>query len=265
MFIDIHAHLNLSNLPVSVDEAVFNARALGVEKFIVPSIDRESSKEAIKIAGKFQGICFASVGVHPWQIVKGEDSDSQIDAIKVLARDDRVFAIGETGIDYHHFDAHLTSKKQKSYFLRQLEIAKDNGKPVIVHGRKAYHDVIPIIGTMPTIKGVLHSFEASYEVAKEALDLGWFLSFTALITYSNYQWLREVMAKIPIDRMMIETDSPYLIPQAIKDQFKIKGRNNQPAYLIEIAKVVAEVKGISLEEVANVTYQNAKQLFSLVI
>lgn len=305
--IDVHAHLFDANMPVSPAEAVAAGQAAGVVQMVVPGLDVATSREAIEIADQFPGVCFATVGVHPSEVlIEGFDLETTIAELKNLvgqpdsstpgtsddasgAQNDmrkRVVGIGEIGIDYYHYDRAETGKTQREAFAAQLSLAVEHDLPVIIHGRNAYDDVLDVIRAHPGSRGLLHSFEASYEVAKQALDLGWIISFTALVTYPGNEYLLDVVRKLPIDRISVETDAPYLPPQSVRERshqspvtssqvvdsrFTIhdspvigkRGRNNQPAYMVETAQTLADARGISLEELATATTATARTLFGL--
>ncbi len=323
--IDVHAHLFDKHLPVTAAEAVANAQAAGVVQCVVPGLDVVTSREAIKIAGQFPGVCFATVGVYPSEVlVEGFELQATIESLQVLLAHDSpppsrsrsqatntskeipnraaastshyqrgtshsVVGIGEIGIDYYHHDREETGPAQRAAFAAQLQLGIDHDLPIIVHGRQAYADVLDVIRAHPGSRGLLHSFEAPYEIARQALDLGWVISLTALITYPGSAALRDVVRRLPLDRLTVETDAPYLPPQSIRDRNKESGKrnngtltpsssfllphskpvvgkrgiNNQPAYMVETAQVLADLQGVSLGEVARATTATARQLFQL--
>ena len=262
-FIDTHCHLNDEQLQVPVADAIGNAAAAGVVQFIVPGTDLENSKQAVLLANTYDNV-YAAVGIHPHDTVGVEFDPTPL---RPLIDESRVVAVGEIGMDFHHHDEN-TRDRQQTAFVAQLEFAVEAGLPVIVHGRDAYADILDVIRAYPESLGVLHSFEADYATAKQVLDAGWLISFTALLTYPQYDWLREVARKLPLELLMIETDAPYL-PPILKNmepgaQSKgSRGRSNEPKYVVEVAKVLAELKGLSLEEVAELTTETARNFFRL--
>lgn len=268
--IDTHCHLNDSNLVIPADEAIRAATEAGVTRFVVPGTDLVNSRTALELAAAHPEVCFAAVGVHPHDAVA---APTPLAELRTLAAAEGVVAIGEIGIDYHHHTRDETGAMQREAFAAQLALAVELGLPAIVHGRNAYDDVLDVIHAHPGSRGVLHSFEAPYEVAAAALDLGWIVGFTALVTYRGNDALREVVAKLPDDAFVLETDTPYLPPRTVRDRAKTeastpgvigaRGRNNQPAYLIETAQLVAQVRRTSLEAVALATTRTAAQFFSL--
>lgn len=267
-FIDTHAHLNDEHLPVPVATAVADAKAAGVVQIVVPGTDLENSKQAVLLANTHDAV-FAAVGIHPHDVLEGKFDAA---AVRPLIDESRVVAVGEIGMDFHHYDRDETIEKQQAAFAAQLEFSIEAGLPAIVHGRRAYADVLDVIRAYPESLGVLHSFEADYETAKRVLDADWFISLTALITYPQYDWLRDVVRKLPLELLMIETDAPYLPPQSLRDvtppvakpgTHGARGRTNTPAHVVEVAKVLAELKGVELGLVAATTTETARNFFRL--
>ncbi|MBI4032158.1 TatD family hydrolase [Candidatus Berkelbacteria bacterium] len=279
--VDTHCHLNDPNLAFSVEEALANAQAAGVVQLVVPGMNGPTTRRAVELATAYPGRLFAAVGFHPHNVLQrsGGISAEAIAELRTLSTQPGVVAVGEIGIDYHHYDQ-TTRDVQREAFAAQLEFAVELDLPAIVHGRDAYADVLDVIQAHPRSRGVLHSFDAPYEVARAALDAGWLISLTAIITYRDADRLREVVRKLPLDRLMVETDTPYLPPQSIRDASKdlqsagraiggkvigARGRNNQPAYLPETARVLAELQGVDLETVAMTTTGTARSFFGLSI
>ena len=255
--IDTHVHLTDPKLPMPVDEAVRRAGAAGVTQLVCPSVDLLSSQQAVALAGQFLGKIFAAVGVHP------QSAGALFSEFEVLATEPGVVAIGEVGLDYYRMTREQVGEPQRAMFLRFLDLANRVKLPVIVHGRNAYDDILAVTKDFPDLNIVLHSFEADLSVAKQALDRGWLISLTALITYPAYGWLREVVAALPLDRLMVETDAPYLPPATIGDTERPRGLTNEPANVVMVAERLAIIKQVSLEEVAEATTQTARQFFNL--
>ena len=266
-FIDTHCHLSDEHLPLAAADAVARAKQAGVTQIIVPGTDLETSKQAVLLANSDDAI-YAAVGMHPHDVVKAVFDPS---ALRPLIDESRVVAVGEIGMDFHHYDRDETLERQQSAFSAQLEFAIEAGLPAIVHGRKAYADVLDVMRAYPESLGVLHSFEADYETARAALDAGWLISLTALVTYLEYDWLRDVVRRLPLELLMLETDAPYLPPQSVRTGHAeakrgahgARGQSNEPKYVVEVAKVLAGLKGVSLEEVAAVTTETARNFFHL--
>lgn len=210
--------------------------------------------EAMKSATKAYSNISLSAGVHP-----GDKEILSFDCcqLDLFAKEKNVVAIGETGLDYYY--GKDTIEQQKIVFRQQIEIAKQVNKPIIVHTREAKVDTISILkqGNAQVVGGVMHCFTEDWETAKQALDLGFYISFSGIITFNNADNLRSVLRKVPMDRLLIETDSPYLAP------YPYRGKVNQPAYLIEIAQKVADLKHIEIERVAEITSKNFSRLFSV--
>lgn len=294
--IDVHAHLFDANMPVTPAEAIRAAQEVGVGQFVVPAYSLATSRQAVELAEQFPGVCFATIGIHPHEVlIPAFDLNASVAALKDMldstttSYDSRVtnyepgrpeshtsglvprpVGIGEIGIDYHHHTREETGKTQREAFAAQLALAVEHDLPIIVHGRKAYDDVLDVIRAHPGSRGLLHSFEADYDVAKQALDLGWVISFTALVTYPGNEYLLEVARKLPLDRITVETDAPYLPPQSIRKALPTagavigkRGINNQPAYMIETAQKLADARGILLDELAEATTHTARTLFQL--
>lgn len=251
-FIDTHAHLFLNPLGENLDLVLEDANSAGVTKIICPGVDHETSLRSLEIAKNYPNQVFAAIGIHP-----GHREDISLNFVADFANDESVVAIGEIGIDLFHFDK-STLSKQRNLFESQLGIAKNHELPVIVHGRQAYGEVLQVPMTKD-VKGVIHSFEADYQTAKKFLDIGWMISFTGLITYKNYDWLREVVGKIPLDSIMIETDAPYLLPESLKGSEK----RNSPKNVVEIAMILSQIKQVSIDKIAATTTKNAEEFFKI--
>lgn len=252
MFIDTHAHLNFKAFNSDFDTAILRAQKAGIEKIILVGSNLETSQKAVKIAKKYNFV-FAAVGLHPIH-VKDETFNEAV--FLKLAKEKKVVAIGETGLDYYH--DRTNAFDQQAVFLKHLSLANIVGKPVILHSRDAGQDILSVLMTQtPLPRGVFHCFSEDWQFAKIILDLGFYISFTGIITFSKNYANLEVVKNIPLKKMLIETDSPFLTPEPHR------GQRNEPALLVEVAKKIAELRKISLEEVAENTTQNAKDLFKL--
>jgi TatD DNase family protein len=255
--IDTHVHLTDSKLPMSVAEAVENAKNLGVGQMVCPSVDLETSQQAVKLAQQFPDEIFAAIGVHP------SYAGASFSEFEILAKEPGVVAIGEVGLDYHRLSREQVGAPQREMFVKFLDLAQRSNLPVIIHGRQAYDDILAIMKDFSSVPVVLHSFEADADIAKQALDQGWLISLTALITYPDYGWLREVIAQLPLDRLMVETDAPYLPPATIEATERPRGLTNEPANVVAISERLAIIKKISLDEVAQITTKTARAFFHL--
>lgn len=255
MFVDSHCHLDRINLePYDGDLslAIEAARERGVAEMLCIGIDLGNAQTVVDIAQQHEGV-YATVGVHPMDI--GDDL-ADMEQLRALAGQDKVQAIGETGLDYHYTAD--TAALQKVSFQQHLELAQAVAKPVVVHTRNAREDTLGLLreytqGDNPG--GVLHCFTESWEMAEQALELGFYISFSGIITFKNAEELREVVRRVPLERMLIETDSPYLAP------VPYRGKKNEPKYVVEVAHCAAELKGVSVEELAEVTSKNFHNLF----
>jgi len=248
---DTHAHYDDKSFDEDRDELFVAMEQNNVKYIINQGVDIKTSKFAISLAEKYDFV-YAAVGIHPQDINKLED----VNIIKELASHKKVVAIGEIGLDYHYND---TNKElQKKYFEAQLNLANEVNLPVVVHDRDALKDTLD---TLKSIKvkntGVIHCFSGSVEMAKELIKLGYYLGFDGPITFKNAQKTIEVLEYIPLDRILIETDAPYLTPAPFR------GKRNNSMYLTHVIDKIAEIKGIPAEEIANITLNNAKKLFKI--
>ncbi|PIE43072.1 MAG: hydrolase TatD [Gammaproteobacteria bacterium] len=256
MYIDSHCHLDRLNLKKyhgDLSLALEAARVRGVDTMLNVAVDLEHLDNVLAIAENHDFV-YASVGVHPSTDI---DEEPTVDRLVELTRHAKVIAIGETGLDYHY--GADQKAVQHSRFINHLEAAKITQKPVIVHTRDAREDTIALMQRYADTQlgGVMHCFTENQEMAEQALALGFYISFSGIITFKNAQELRDLVVNIPMDRMLIETDSPYLAPMPYR------GKSNEPAYVVEVARQVAQIQDISVEEVAAITSANFKRLFRL--
>ena len=248
---DTHAHYDDESFNEDRDE-LFNAMAKNNVKYIInQGIDIKTSKFAISLAEKYDYV-YAAVGIHPEDVNKLED----VNIIKELSKHEKVVAIGEIGLVYHYDN---TNKElQKNYFISQLELANETNLPVVIHDRDAHKDILDTLKSIKTNNaGVVHCFSGSVEMAKELLKLGYYLGFDGPITFKNAKTAIEVLEYMPLDRILIETDAPYLTP------VPFRGKRNNSMYLVHVINKIAEIKGIPSEEIANITMNNAKTLFKI--
>lgn len=252
MYIDSHAHLNFKAFANDYSSVILRAKKAGIEKIILVGSNLETSQKALAIAKKNEGV-YAAVGLHPIHI---KDKKFDETAFLKLAQEKKMVAIGETGLDYYHGRNNMP--EQQAVFLKHLNLANVVGKPVILHSREAGQNVLSsLMAQSPLPKGVFHCFSEDWQFAKVILDLGFYISFTGIITFSKNYANLEVVENVPLDKLLIETDSPYLTPEPYR------GLRNEPAYVVAVAKKIAEIRKISLEEVAAQTSQNAIKLFKL--
>ncbi len=234
-----------------LNAAISAAHESGVGRMLCIGIDRGNAPAVQQIAEQHPGI-YASAGVHPLDL---EDAAIAMDELLGLLAAPKVIAVGETGLDYYY--SQDSKVLQQESFALHLQAAAATAKPVIVHTRDAREDTIAIIREHgdAEVAGVLHCFTESLEMAKQALDLNYMISFSGIITFKNAAELREVVSAVPLDRMLVETDSPYLAP------VPYRGKKNEPKFVVEVAKCVAEIKGVSYDEVVAQTNANFDRLF----
>ena len=254
LLIDTHAHLDSSRFNKDRAEVIKNARDTGVSYIVNIGADLRSSRYSVKLAREYPFI-FATVGIHPHDAI-GLDANVLAELEK-LAGEEKVVAIGEIGLDYYY--DHSPRDIQRAAFIDQLVLAKKLNLPIVVHSREAEEDTMNILkehyagaGT-----GILHCFSGSLEMAREALEMGLYLAFGGVVTFKNAGGLLEVLKEIPLDRILLETDCPYLTP------VPHRGKRNEPAYLPYVAEKIAEIKGVAIEELAEITTANAIRVYNL--
>lgn len=246
--IDTHCHIHSVDYKLDSNEVYQRALGDGVEKIICVGTDVADSKLATEFASKNEGV-FASVGVHPHEAKHG------IEGLKELASKSKVVAIGEIGLDY--FYEHSDRQTQIDIFEQQLQIADDNNLPVIFHVREAFDDFWPIVEKFPNIKGVLHSFTDSQENAEKAIEKGLLIGINGIATFTKDTAQQQVYASVPIDKIILETDSPYLTP------VPYRGKLNEPVFVREVARYLSTVRSTSVDELALQTTRNATNLFHI--
>jgi TatD DNase family protein len=227
------------------------ARARGVEHFLCIGVDLESLPAVLALAEAHADVS-ASVGVHPLHL---DALEPEIEQLVALAAHPRVVAIGETGLDYH-YDKEAPQDQQRR-FRKHIEAARRTGKPLVVHTREARADTLRLLREEGAEQGVLHCFTEDWETARAALDLGFHISFSGIVTFANAKELREVARRVPLDRLLIETDSPWLAP------VPHRGRTNQPAYVADVAAAVATLRGMTPETLGEATSENFRRLFGV--
>jgi TatD DNase family protein len=257
LLVDTHCHLDFSRFDRDRDEVIRRAEEAGVTRLVIPGLDLQTSRKAIALAERHAGL-YAAVGVHPNSVKEAYRGAETLAALRELARHPRVVAVGEIGLDYYRDNT--PPAEQMVAFWAQLKLAADIGKPVILHNREATTDTIITLARWreeypdaPT--GVLHSFSGTWEDAQRVLGMGFYLGFTGPITYEKADRMREVAGNAPADRMVVETDAPFLTPHPFR------GKRNEPAYVHYVAEKLAEVRGERLESVAQQTTNNAVALF----
>ena len=251
VFIDSHCHLNcLENEHETLPELIEKARKAGVTHMLCPGIDSAHFEQILDIARAYPFIK-AGLGIHPNDVDQYAISENEL---YDWLDDDEVIAVGETGLDYYRNSADI--KLQQSQFRLHIQVAKAQKKPLIIHAREAHADILRILEEEQAGPAILHCFTETLDVALAAIDLGCLISFSGIITFKNAGALREVVAALPIDKLLIETDAPYLAPTPYR------GKMNQPAYVPLVAEKISEIKSLSVDEVARITSENFKNLMS---
>jgi TatD DNase family protein len=252
MYIDSHCHINFPELSQKIDEVLANMESNNISHALCVSVTLDKINEILDLTKKYSNI-YASVGVHPdYEDIQEPD----IDTLFKYSMNDKVVAIGETGLDYFRLKGDLSWQRDR--FRTHIRAAIKSNLPLIIHTRNAPDDTISIMKeeAANSATGVMHCFTESYEMAKKAIDLGFYISFSGIITFKNAETLRETVKKIPIENILIETDSPYLAP------VPNRGKLNEPANVKYVAEKIAELKGLSVEKVAEITTNNFFKLFT---
>jgi TatD DNase family protein len=253
MLIDTHCHLDDVRL-IGDEEAVLQkAHEMGVETFVTIGTDEQTSAAAAKIAARHPGKIYHTVGAHPSDVDHFNEDILKI--IEQLARETSPKAIGEIGLDYHHTS---DKKRQFEVFERMITLARELSLPIVIHDRDSHDDLLRILSEKAKgLKILMHCYSAGPDYVDRFMDLGCTFSIAGPVTFKNGQSIRDAVVKIPLDRLVMETDSPYLTPEPNR------GKRNEPGYVRYTAERVAQVKGISLEELASATTQNAKRFFNI--
>ena len=249
IFTDSHCHLTMSNAA----ENLRAAREAGVRGFVVPATNLQDAPQAVQIAQQNADV-WSAVGFHPHDAK--DCDDAAFAEIARLAREERVVAIGEIGLDYHY--NHSPRETQRAVFERHIELAKQLDKPVIVHNRESTEDMVEILSRSGA-RGILHSYTESLDVAKKLVDLGFVISFSGIVTFKSAESLRGVARGLPLDAVLIETDTPYLAP------VPYRGRDNEPAYVVKIAELLAQLWDVSVERVAEAIAENFERVFGVTL
>lgn len=253
MYFDSHAHINDRRFDEDRSELINSLFENGIYAFCEIGYDIESSKKATELANQYQNI-YAAVGVHPADVDKLDDG--RLTQIENMLSDKKVVALGEIGLDYH-FDDSPSKECQKKWFKAQIEVAKANNIPIVVHSRDAMEDTINILKASGYSNGIIHCYSGSKESAKILLDMGFYISISGPVTFKNAGKLLEVAKYIPDDRILIETDCPYLAPEPYR------GKRNCPLYVKKVCEKIAGLRGVSVEQLAKITKNNAKSVYKI--
>ncbi len=252
MIWDTHAHLDDPGYTEDFQEVATRMKSSGISRVTNVGYDLPSSVRSVKLAQDFEFI-YAAIGIPPHN-AEGVTDETWVKLLR-LAKQPKVIAWGEIGLDYYR---DLSPRPiQKEIFIRQIKLANEVGLPIVIHNRDAHHDVLEIVKAhSPQYGGIFHCYSGSWEMAKVLLNLGFYLSFAGPVTYKNARHTVEVATHVPMDRILVETDSPYLTPEPRR------GKRNEPTYVREIVKKIAEIKNLPFEDVAFQTMQNAETVFS---
>lgn len=252
MLFDTHAHLDDRAFDFDREALISGLPEKGIALVMNPGCSLESSKNAVALAKKYPFL-YAAVGSHP--DAADEVDEAVLEEYRLLCREEKVKAIGEIGLDYHYED--IPREIQKKAFRMQMALAQEVGLPVIIHQREALADCLEILGDFPEVKGVFHCFSGSAQTARELTAQGWYVGFTGVLTFKNARKALEAAKAVPRDRIVLETDCPYMAPEPYR------GRRNDPGYLYRMAEVLGELLEITPEEAQALTLQNGKRLYGI--
>ena len=252
MLFDTHAHMDDTSFDPDRRELLESLPGQGISLLMNPGCSHKSSLNAIALAEQY-GYIYAAVGSHP--DVADEVDDGLIAKYRELCKHPRVKAIGEIGLDYHYED--IPREIQKQAFRMQMALAAELDLPVIVHEREAHEDGLKIVDEFPTVRGVFHCYSGSLEMARELVKRGWYIGFTGVLTFKNARKAIEVASAIPLDRIVIETDCPYMAP------VPFRGKRNDPGKAFYMAEKLAQLRGLSTEDAARITLENGKRLYRM--
>jgi TatD DNase family protein len=253
MLVDSHAHLELEDFDEDREQVMTRAREAGVDLIITVGINLADCRRAIEIAEMYDPV-YAAIGIHPHDVK--EISQETYDILSELAQREKVVAYGEIGLDF--FRNYAPREMQIRRFGEQLDLAKSLDLPVIIHDRQAHKETIDMLrGWKGRKRGIVHCFSGDYNLARQCLDLGFYISIPGTVTYPKAEEIRDVVKRVPLSALLVETDAPFLAPQSHR------GKRNEPAYIIHAAEKIAEIKGVSLHEVEAATTGNAWDVFAL--
>lgn len=254
MLIDTHVHLNAEQYVNDLDEVIERARENGIEKMVVIGCDRPTIERTMELIDEHEDI-YGVIGWHPVDAIDCTDED--LEWIEQLSKHEKIVGIGEMGLDYHWDKS--PKDVQKDLFKKQIELAKRVNLPIIIHNREATEDCVAILKEMHAeeIGGIMHAFSGDESVADEIIDMNFYVSLGGPVTFKNAQLPKDIAVHVPIDRLLVETDAPYLTPHPYR------GKRNEPAYVKLVAEKIAELRQISYEELAQTTSENAKRLFKI--
>lgn len=252
MLIDSHAHLEMREFDSDRNDVIERAELAGIDCIVTVGTNPGLSRKALSIAHQYENI-YATVGVHPHDVAKA--SDKSFDELKALAQDPKVVAYGEIGLDY--FRNISPREKQIEMFAKQLELAQELNLPVIIHDRDAHEETLRMVKASGVHLGVFHCFSGDWTMARQCIDLGFYISVPGVVTFDKSKVLQEVVRQAPLDTILLETDCPYLTP------VPHRGKRNEPSFIVHTAKKVAEIKKLPWEDIAQTAARNTRKLFSI--
>ena len=253
MLFDTHAHYDDERFDGDREALLAGMPEKNVGLIVNPGCDISSSRTAVALAESFDFV-YAAVGIHPENC--GDFEPGMIDQLRQMAKNPRVVAIGEIGLDYYWAE-NPPRELQQEVLRRQLRLAEELDLPVIIHDRDAHRDTLEIVREFPRVRGVFHCFAGSAEMARELIKMGWMLSFNGAVTFKNAKKAPEVIAAVPLEKLMIETDAPYLTP------VPHRGERNDSSYVRLVAEKIAQIKGLTPEEVEKATWENGRRFFGV--
>lgn len=254
MLIDTHTHIDMENFADRFDEVMQTAKDYGVEKVVIPGVEPSGFDRIIKLCEEYPDV-YGAVGVHPEELNSyNEEAENKI---KELLKHKKIIAVGEIGLDYYWDKSQI--EKQKEIFERQILIAKQAQKPILVHDREAHLDSFEILKKTNAAETgvVMHCFSGSPEFAQQCINEGFYIALGGVVTFKNAKKVKEVAKTVPLDKLLLETDAPYMTP------VPFRGKENQPAYVKFVAEEIAQLRGVSFEEIAEATTANAKKLLKI--
>ncbi|MDD3419672.1 MAG: TatD family hydrolase [Candidatus Gastranaerophilales bacterium] len=254
MLIDTHAHIDFDDYQQDFKKVLQEAKEQGVEKIIIPGVEPSTFGRIIDLVNKYENV-YGAIGIHPSDALKW--TDESYDEIKSLAKNPKIVAIGEIGLDYYWDKTFID--KQKEIFIKQIEIAKELKKPVIVHDREAHGDTLEILKqtNAKEVGVVMHCFSGSTEFAQECIKEGFYVAFGGVITFKNAKKAKNAAQVVPLEKLLLETDSPFLTPEPYR------GKTNHPKYVRIIAEAISELKGVDFKDIESATTLNAQKLFRI--
>ena len=254
--IDTHCHLTMSHYDPDRSDVIKRCLDSGVSRLITIGTDIDDSRMAIELAEKHDFI-FAGIGIHPHDVKDIKNPEETYELLKSLASGNKVVAIGETGLDYHYM--HSPKDIQQEHFRMHIEVARTLDLPLLIHSREAKEDTLKILSEVltPGMRGVFHCFSGDMEMAEKALEMDFYISFSGVVTFKNANKILEIVRAVPLNRILVETDAPFLTPHPNR------GKRNEPAYVRYVAEKVAEIKDLSIEETCKNIMDNAAELFKI--